>query len=178
MNQRTTGLSTDSGICGQLWLRSCLRRSMLCNTQMERSICTVAHLPISPPPLLLKASVARRLKFRPKSSKGAVKKNLWPEELVVEFYQKWQKKGPEKVLKRNSLFYTNNKHSVRRQNLIFVSILFLYRPLGWTLHWCLNDIGRTFPKLAELFWFTGPGNIADRRSLEWGEWGKVYWNQS
>jgi hypothetical protein len=68
---------------------------------MERSICTVAHLPIPPPPpLLLTASVARWLKFRPKSSKGAVKKKLWPEELVVEFYQKWQKKGAGKSFEK------------------------------------------------------------------------------
>jgi hypothetical protein len=52
------------------------------------------------------------------------------------------------------------KTQKQRQSSIFISNC----GFSWTLHWCFCETGRTFPKLTELFLFTGrktiwgPGN--------------------
>ncbi len=57
---------------------------------------------------IIKSSVARWQKFRPKSSKGAAEKKKLAERIcgriLAEFYQKVAEKGPQKIFKRSSLF--------------------------------------------------------------------------
>ena len=68
--------------------------------------CRLLSLPYRPGrqvfSVLRSTTTHRWQKFRPKSSKGATKKNFWPN--FGWFYQKQAEKGPQKIFKRCSLF--------------------------------------------------------------------------
>ncbi len=68
------------------------------------------------------ASVARWPKFRPKSSKGAEKEKIWPEELVAEFWPNFTKRGRTKFWLKIPHFTLIRNTQRQRQNLIFISI--------------------------------------------------------
>jgi hypothetical protein len=68
--------------------------------------CEFFHLPspfLPPPPFLPLPSVARWQKFRPKSSKGAAEIKICGR-ILADFTKNRQKKGPQKIFKRSSLF--------------------------------------------------------------------------
>jgi hypothetical protein len=58
---------------------------------------------LPPPPFLPLPSVARWQKFRPKSSKGAAEIKICGR-ILADFTKNRQKKGPQKIFKRSSLF--------------------------------------------------------------------------